>query len=108
LVEAGWGATPCAIGGQRSFTNGRIFVAGGKVRRGKQRRADYPLYYRPDYPLAVVKAREIGLPAETGVKNRMVSGYLLRDIINKTNGVCCSATPCMARRPNRCPTCWSR
>ena len=35
LVEAGWGNSPCAIGEQRSFTNGRIIVAGGKVRRGQ-------------------------------------------------------------------------
>ncbi|MBP5988645.1 MAG: DEAD/DEAH box helicase family protein [Piscinibacter sp.] len=68
LVEAGWGAAPHVIGEQRSFTNGRIIVAGGKVRRGKQKRADYLLFYRRDYPLAVVEAKEIGLPAETGVQ----------------------------------------
>ena len=37
LIEAGWGTAPHAIGEQRSFTNGRIIVAGGKVRRGKQK-----------------------------------------------------------------------
>lgn len=68
LVEAGWDAAPHAIGEQRSFTNGRIIVAGGKVRRGKQKRTDYLLYYSRDYPLAVVEAKEIGLPAETGVQ----------------------------------------
>jgi type I restriction enzyme R subunit len=68
LVEAGWGAAPHAIGEQRTFTNGRIIVAGGKVRRGKQKRADYLLYHRRDYPLAVVEAKEIGLPAEAGVQ----------------------------------------
>ena len=68
LVEAGWGVAPHAIGEQRTFTNGRIIVAGGKVRRGKQKRADYLLYHRRDYPLAVVEAKEIGLPAETGVQ----------------------------------------
>lgn len=41
LVEADWGAAESVIGEQHSFTNGRIIVAGGKVRRGKQRRADY-------------------------------------------------------------------
>lgn len=45
LVEAGWGAAESVIGEQHSFTNGQIIVAGGKVRRGKQRRADYLLYY---------------------------------------------------------------
>ena len=68
LVEAGWASAPHAIGEQRSFTNGRIIVAGGTVRRGKQKRADYLLYYRRDYPLAVVEAKEISLPAETGVQ----------------------------------------
>jgi len=48
LVEAGWGVPESVIGEQHSFTNGRIIVAGGKVRRGKQRRADYLLYYRRD------------------------------------------------------------
>ena len=68
LLEAGWGVAPHAIGEQRSFTNGRIIVTGGKVRRGKQKRADYLLYYRRDYPIAVVEAKEIGLSVETGVQ----------------------------------------
>ena len=68
LVEAGWGAAPHVIGEQRTFTNGRIIVAGGKVQRGRQKRADYLLYYRRDFPLAVVEAKEAGLPAETGVQ----------------------------------------
>jgi type I restriction enzyme R subunit len=68
LVESSWGTAPHAIGEQRTFTNGRIIVAGGKVRRGQQKRADYLLYYRRDYPLAVVEAKAIGLPAETGVQ----------------------------------------
>jgi type I site-specific restriction endonuclease len=60
---------PCTPSASNAaFTNGRIIVAGGKVRRGKQKRADYLLYYRRDFPLAVVEAKEIGLPAETGVQ----------------------------------------
>lgn len=68
LIEAGWGNAPHVIGEQHTFTNGRIIVTGGRVRRGKQKRADYLLYYRRDYPLAVVEAKELGLPAETGVQ----------------------------------------
>ncbi|HGP0654930.1 DEAD/DEAH box helicase family protein [Stenotrophomonas maltophilia] len=68
LVAAGWGNAPHAIGEQHTFTNGRIIVTGGRVRRAKQKRADYLLYYRRDYPLAVVEAKELGLPAETGVQ----------------------------------------
>ncbi|WP_420909930.1 EcoAI/FtnUII family type I restriction enzme subunit R [Achromobacter denitrificans] len=68
LIEAGWATEPYAIGEQRTFTDGRILVNGGKVRRGKQKRADYLLYYRRDFPLAVVEAKEIGMPAETAVQ----------------------------------------
>ena len=68
LVHAGWSSAPHSIGEQRTFTNGRIIVAGGKVRRGQQKRADYLLYYRRDYPLAVVEVKSIALPAENGVQ----------------------------------------
>jgi type I restriction enzyme, R subunit len=68
IVEAGWDAAPHSIGEQRSFTDGRIVVAGGRVRRGKQKRADYVLYFRRDFPLAVVEAKEMGIPAESGVQ----------------------------------------
>ena len=68
LTSAGWGSAPHVIGEQRIFTNGRIIVTGGRVRRGKQKRADYLLYYRRDFPLAVVEAKELGLPAESGVQ----------------------------------------
>jgi type I restriction enzyme R subunit len=60
LVAAGWGASETVIGEQHSFTKGRIIVAGGKVCRGKQRRADYLPHYRRDSPLAVVEAKEVG------------------------------------------------
>ncbi|MCU0763110.1 MAG: DEAD/DEAH box helicase family protein [Hydrogenophaga sp.] len=43
-------------------------MTGGKVRRGRQKRADYLLYLRRDYPLAVVEAKEQSLPAESGVQ----------------------------------------
>jgi type I restriction enzyme R subunit len=67
LVLAGWSSSPHSIGEQRIFTNGRIIVSGGKVRRGNQKRADYLLYYRRDLPIAVVEAKNIAFPAETGV-----------------------------------------
>jgi type I restriction enzyme, R subunit len=68
LVLAGWSSSPHSIGEQRIFTNGRIIVSGGKVRRGIQKRADYLLYYRRDLPIAVVEAKNITFPAETGVQ----------------------------------------
>jgi len=67
LVATGWGGEPHVIRGQRTFTNGRILLIGGRVRRSKQKRADYLLDFRRDY-LLVVEAKELGLPAETGVQ----------------------------------------
>ena len=68
LQRAGWGQSPYALGEQHQITAGRIVLIGGKARRGKQRRADYLLYYRRDFPIAVVEAKEVGLPAENGVQ----------------------------------------
>jgi len=68
LQAAGWASAPHAIGEQRSFTDGRIIASGGKVRRGQQKRADYLLYYRRDFPLAVVEAKAASIPAENGVQ----------------------------------------
>lgn len=68
IQMAGWGDAPHAIGEQHVITAGRILLIGGKARRAKQRRADYILYHRRDFPIAVVEAKEIGLPAENGVQ----------------------------------------
>jgi type I restriction enzyme R subunit len=57
LVEAGWDKPPYAINEQRTFTDGRIVFVGGKARRGRQKRADFILRYRPDYAIAVVEAK---------------------------------------------------
>lgn len=57
LYAAGW--TDDQITEQKSFTDGRIIVAGSKVRRGPQKRADYLLRYRRDFPIAVVEAKSV-------------------------------------------------
>jgi len=57
LVAAGWDAEPHSFTEQRTFTDGRIIVSGGKIRRGKQKRADYLLRYTRDFLIAVVEAK---------------------------------------------------
>jgi type I restriction enzyme R subunit len=42
---------------QVSFTDGRILVAGQRAARKKQKRADYILRYRHDFPIAIVEAK---------------------------------------------------
>ena len=55
LYAAGWNDDQ--INEQRTFTDGRIMVAGTKVYRLPQKRADYLLRYRPDLIIAVVEAK---------------------------------------------------
>jgi type I restriction enzyme R subunit len=55
LYAAGW--TEEQISEQKSFTDGRIVIAGPRPIRRPQKRADYLLRYRRDFPLAVVEAK---------------------------------------------------
>jgi type I restriction enzyme R subunit len=55
LYAAGW--TEEQINEQKSFTDGRIVIAGPRPIRRPQKRADYLLRYRRDFPLAVVEAK---------------------------------------------------
>src|SRR4030042_5817907 len=55
LYGAGWNDDQ--ISEQRTFTDGRIMVAGTKVWRRPQKRADSLLRYPPDLRLAVVEAK---------------------------------------------------
>lgn len=57
LAEAGWESEPHSIAEQRTITDGRIIVVGGKHKRGKQLRPDYLLRYRRDFPIAVIEAK---------------------------------------------------
>jgi type I restriction enzyme, R subunit len=41
-----------------SFTKGRIIVRGKLVSRGKAKRADYVLYFKPNIPLALIEAKD--------------------------------------------------
>jgi len=57
LVAAGWDVD-LQIREEVHFTKGRIIVRGKLVSRGKAKRADYILYYKPNIPLAVIEAKD--------------------------------------------------
>jgi len=57
LIQAGWDDPLHSFTEQRTFTDGRIVVAGNKVKRRPQKRADYLLRYTRDYTLAIVEAK---------------------------------------------------
>lgn len=57
LRQAGWDEM-AQIREEVSFTKGRIIVRGKLVSRGKAKRADYILYFKPNIPLALIEAKD--------------------------------------------------
>ena len=57
LSGAGWDAH-AQVREEVSFTKGRIIVRGKLVTRGKAKRADYILYYKPNIPIALIEAKD--------------------------------------------------
>jgi type I restriction enzyme R subunit len=57
LKRAGWDGM-MQIREEVAFTKGRIIVRGKLVTRGKAKRADYILYYKPNIPIAIVEAKD--------------------------------------------------
>lgn len=57
LRRAGWNEMS-QIREEVTFTKGRIIVRGKFVSRGKGKRADYILYYKPNIPIAIIEAKD--------------------------------------------------
>jgi type I restriction enzyme R subunit len=57
VQHAGWDPMT-QIREEVSFTKGRIIVRGKLVTRGKAKRADYILYYKPNIPIAIIEAKD--------------------------------------------------
>ena len=57
LRKTGWDEMT-QIREEVGFTKGRIIVRGKLVSRGKAKRADYILYYKPNIPIAVIEAKD--------------------------------------------------
>ena len=55
-----------------NFTDGRVIVRGNVTARGKRKRTDYLLYYRPNLPLAIVEAKDnkhsVGAGMQQGIE----------------------------------------
>ena len=69
LRQAGWDEIT-QLREEVSFTKGRIIVRGKLVTRGKAKRADYILYYKPNIPLAVLEAKDTTAASATASSRR--------------------------------------
>lgn len=57
IERAGWNIKK-QVREEFFFTDGRIIVQGRLHTRGKRKRADYILYYKPDIPIAIIEAKD--------------------------------------------------
>lgn len=57
ILNAGWDMHQ-QLREEVTFTDGRIYVQGKITARGKKKRADYILYYKPNIPIAVIEAKD--------------------------------------------------
>lgn len=60
-----------------TFTDGRIIVRGEAVERGRKKKADYILYYKPNLPLAIVEAKDNNHTLGDGMQQGMEYAEIL-------------------------------
>lgn len=72
LTAAGWDLQT-QIREEVGFTKGRIIVRGKLVTRGRVKRADYVLYYKPNIPLALIEAKDGSHAVGDGIQQAL--GY---------------------------------
>ena len=70
LEKAGWDKLT-QIREEVSFTDGRIYVKGNLTSRGKGKRADYILYYKPNIPIAIIEAKDNRQAVKSGIQQAL-------------------------------------
>jgi len=86
LKKSGWNIET-QIREEVSFTDGRIYVKGNKTTRGKRKRADYILYYKPNIPVAIIEAKSNKLSVNAGIQQGIeYSNILDIPIVFSSNG----------------------
>ncbi|MCX6757773.1 MAG: DEAD/DEAH box helicase family protein [Candidatus Nomurabacteria bacterium] len=67
ILDSGWDLHT-QIREQWTFTSGRIMVHGKTISRGDKKRADFILYYKNNFPIAVVEAKDNTHSAGAGLE----------------------------------------
>ena len=76
VKKAGWNKMTQLLE-EVSFTDGKIYVRGKLTARGKQKRADYILYYKPNIPIAIIEAKENNLSVRAGIQQALEYARIL-------------------------------
>lgn len=67
ITDAGWNIKK-QVRLEYAFTAGRIILRGNVTARGKKKRADYVLFYKNNFPLAVIEAKDNNQPVGAGLQ----------------------------------------
>lgn len=76
LVNRGWDLN-AQIREEVTLTKGRVIVRGKLTSRGKQKRADYVLYYKFGVPLAVIEAKDNNHSVSDGMQQAIATAELI-------------------------------
>ncbi len=86
IVKSGWDLHS-QIREEVYFTDGRIIVRGKLVMRGKRKRADYILYYKPNIPIAIIEAKDNNHNIGDGLQQVIEYGEILEiPFVYSSNG----------------------
>ncbi|WP_295073943.1 EcoAI/FtnUII family type I restriction enzme subunit R [uncultured Fibrobacter sp.] len=75
LNAVGWAAEDMRM--EKYFTDGRVIFQGGKHARKQGKKADYLLYSSPNYPIAIVEAKDNNHPVGGGLQQAMDYALIL-------------------------------
>lgn len=86
LENAGWDKMK-QFREEVNFTDGRIIVRGKLSTRGKKKRADYILYYKPNIPIGIIEVKENNHEVGAGMQQGLeYSDILQLPFVFSTNG----------------------
>lgn len=77
IDKAGWNMKK-QVREEVSFTDGRIIVQGKLYTRGKSKRADYILYYKPNIPIAIIEAKDNKKSVGSGMQQALEYAEILQ------------------------------
>ncbi|CAM2076377.1 MAG: DEAD/DEAH box helicase family protein [uncultured Clostridium sp.] len=76
IEQAGWDIKK-QVRAEYIFTDGRVIVRGNVTTRGKKKRADYILFYKPNMPLAIIEAKDNRHSVGAGMQQGLEYGEIL-------------------------------
>lgn len=87
IEKAGWDRMT-QLGEDVPLTDGKIFIRGNLFARGKLKRADYVLYYKPNIPIAIIEAKDNNHSVRSGIQQALGYRELLKDVpcVYSSNG----------------------